>query len=323
MSENESTRIKELIATVYPHRWRLFAAVMVVFAAMPFLVSQSTVVTLSLVFIYGILAFSAIVPIGYANQLILCQGAFFGVGAYSFVLLTTSGVPSWVSIPAAVLTTTAVALMLALPALRAKGIYLGILTLVFNLIFVQVLIVFPDIFGGDQGLSSPDLYLPEALVSVVPRTVIYYYLTMIFYLVIFLGFHRLLDGEIGWSLLSLKEETYVAESIGVNTRKYRMLSFAFAGSVGGIGGAIYAPVTGYISPGTFDLDATIDIILAGVLGGISVLEGALLGAFVVRYLPEALAVVDQYRMVLFGLLLIAILIYLPEGVGGYIKEKLR
>jgi len=304
--------------------WRsLLGAALFGAFAMPFVVSRSTLVTLSLVFVYGLLAFSAIVPIGYANQLILCQGAFFGVGAYSFVLLTSGGVPSWLSIPLATGVTVVVALLLSVPALRSKGIYLGILTLIFNLIFVLILVIFPGVFGGDKGLVSPDLYVPEAVLAVVPQTVLYYYLALVFYVLSVVGFRRVLDGAVGWAFFALHEDHTVPESIGVDTRRYRMLSFALAGAAGGLGGAIYAPINGFVSPGRFDLDGTVDIILAAVLGGTTVLEGGVFGAFIVRYLPAVLGVLEEFRMVVFGVLLILLLVYLPEGIGGYVRRRLR
>lgn len=323
MRDAVSRRVDAGIDRLGRYRRPLVALALLAALLAPFVVSRPVIVTLSLVFIYGLLAFSAIVPIGYANQLILCQGAFFGVGAYSFVLLTNAGMPSWLSVPAAVAVTVAVALLLAIPALRASGIYLGIITLIFNLIFVLILVIFPNVFGGDQGLVSQNLYFPEALLAVVPREVVYYYLALAVYAGTLLGFRRLLDGAVGWAFLSLGEDVAVPESIGIDTRRYRMLSFALAGAAGGLGGGIYAPINGFISPSTFDLDTTIDIILAGVLGGISVLEGGLFGALVVRYLPEVLGFVEEFRMVIFGLLLVLLLIYLPEGVGGYLRDHRR
>jgi len=323
MRDSISNHVAASVSRLGKYRQPLLALALVAALAAPFVVPRSGIVTLSLVFIYGLLAFSAIVPIGYANQLILCQGAFFGIGAYSFVLLTNAGLPSWLSVPAAATMTVIVALLLALPALRASGIYLGIITLIFNLIFVLVVATYPELFGGDQGLVSRDLYVPDALLAVIPREVIYYYLSLFVYVATLLGFRRLLDGAVGWAFLSLGDDIAVPESIGINTRRYRMLSFALAGAAGGLGGGIYAPINGFVSPGTFDLDATIDIILAGVLGGITVLEGGLLGAILVRYLPEVLGLVQEFRMVIFGLLLVLLLIYLPEGIGGYFRDNLR
>jgi len=323
MRDSISNRIGANVDRLNRYRRPLSALAVLAALLAPFVISRSGIVTLSLVFIYGLLAFSAIVPIGYANQLILCQGAFFGVGAYSFVLLTNAGLPSWLSVPTATMVTVVVALLLALPALRASGIYLGIITLIFNLIFVLILVIFPELFGGDQGLVSQDLYVPETLLAVVPREVVYYYLSLVVYIVALLGFRRLLNGAVGWAFLSLGEDIAIPESIGINTRRYRMLSFAIAGAAAGLGGGIYAPINGFVSPSTFDLDTTIDIILAGVLGGITVLEGGLFGAMIVRYLPEVLGFIEDFRMVVFGLLLVLLLIYLPDGVGGYLRDHLR
>jgi branched-chain amino acid transport system permease protein len=302
---------------------RLIAALALLGLAMPFVVQSSTIFVLSVMFIYGILAFSAIVPIGYANQLVLSQGAFFGIGAYTFVLLTASTpLPSWISVVVATVVTAVVALLLGVPAIRAGGIYLGIITLAFNEMFVIMLDLLPGIFGGSKGLSSPSLAF-LGLSDAIPSEVVYYYLGFIAFGGTLYLVSQILNSETGWALLALQEDVRVAESIGINTRRYRLLSFTFTGALCGFAGGLFAPLTGYISPSMFNLHTTIDIILAGVAGGISVPAGSILGGFIVVFVPEYLRFLSEVRFVVYGLFLVVLLIYLPNGIGGWLQSKLE
>lgn len=289
---------------------------------LPLLVRSSTIYVLSLVFIYGILAFSAIIPIGYGGQLVLSQGAFFGIGAYTYVkLVGTTPTPSWIAVVVGTLLTAVVAYVLGLPAIRAGGIYLGIITLAFNEMFVLSLDLFQEFFGGSQGLPSPDLLFPAGLTALVPIDALYYYLAAVAFVGCLYSVIRLLNSEIGWAFLAIREDLTTAESLGIDTRKYRLLSFSLSGVFCGFAGTLFAPITGYISPTMFNLQTTIDIILAGVAGGISLPAGSILGALIVVYVPENLRFLADIRFLVYGIFLVLLLIYVPEGIGGWVKER--
>jgi branched-chain amino acid transport system permease protein len=309
------------VAAADRHRSRLVAGLLAVALVLPVVVSSSLLYDLTVVFVYGLLAFAAVVPIGYAGQLILSQGAFFGVGAYTFVTLANAGVPGVVAVAVAVALTAAVAYVLGRPATRASGIYLGIITLAFNELFVIALDLFPSFTGGSTGLSSPALF-PSPVVDLLPEELLYYYLLVAVYGATLVGVRHLLGSETGWAFLAIKENRTVAESIGVDTAKYRLLSFTLSGAICGLAGGLFAPLTGYLSPTVFDLHTSINIILAGLLGGLTVASGTLLGAGVVILVPRFLRAISDVRLVLYGTLLILLLVYLPQGIGGWIQERL-
>jgi branched-chain amino acid transport system permease protein len=309
------------VAAADRHRSRLVAGLLAVALVLPVVVSSSMLYDLTVVFVYGLLAFAAVIPIGYAGQLILSQGAFFGVGAYTFVTLANAGVPGVLAVAVAVALTAAVAYVLGRPATRASGIYLGIITLAFNELFVIALDLFPSFTGGSTGLSSPALF-PSPVVDLLPEELLYYYLLVAVYGATLVGVRHLLGSETGWAFLAIKENRTVAESIGVDTAKYRLLSFTLSGAICGLAGGLFAPLTGYLSPTVFDLHTSINIILAGLLGGLTVASGTLLGAGVVILVPRFLRAISDVRLVLYGTLLILLLVYLPQGIGGWIQERL-
>lgn len=166
------------------------------------------------------------------------------------------------------------------------------------------------------------LYFRELLRTVVPIDILYYYVTVFVFALGFYLLYSRLSAEFGWALLAIKEEPMAAESAGIDTRKYRLRSFTISGLVCGAAGAIYAPLNGYLSPATFNLGATIDIILAGVIGGITTPAGALIGGSIVIVLPEFLRFLSEVRMVVYGTLLILLLIYFPEGAGSWLRKVL-
>ncbi|RQG86711.1 branched-chain amino acid ABC transporter permease [Natrarchaeobius halalkaliphilus] len=314
--------VKSVMNQVQPYSKELIIISALISAVLPFIVTSSTLFDLKIMLIFAILAFAVILPIGYTGQLILSQGAFFGIGAYSFVLLVSRGVPSIVGVVVAVTLTALVAYLLGKPATRAHGIYLGIITLAFNMLFVIALEIFSNVTGGNVGLTSPDL-LPEVVTGALPEDVLLYYIVLVTYIGVFLFFSRILDSEIGSAFLAIKEDTVVAESIGIDSHRYRLHSFTLSGAVCGLAGGLFAPVNGFVSPPVFDLDTTIEIILAGVAGGLSIPFGSIFGASIVVLLPEYLRAIEQYRLIVYGVLIILILAYLPQGVGGWLQEQWR
>ncbi len=286
------------------------------------MLESSLLFDLTLVFLYAVLAFAAIVPIGYAGQLILSQGAFFGIGAYSFIKLTTAGIPAVVAIPLSVGITAGAAYVLGWPATRASGIYLGIITLAFNELFVIALNLFSEFTGGSTGLESPSLF-PTALTRVVPADHLYYYLVVTVFVLSYLSFRHVLGSKFGWAFRSIKEDITVAESVGIDSHRYRLLSFTVAGATCGLAGSLYAPLTGYISPTMFNLHTSINIILAGMIGGLNLPLGSIFGSPVVVLVPNALRFSSDGRLIIYGTLLIVVLIYLPQGIGGWITDRLR
>jgi len=320
MSAIEVT-VERAASVARSYRRTLLGALALMLLVWPFVLQSSMLGNVTLVFVFGLLAFSAIVPIGFAGQLILSQGAFFGIGAYTFVKLTAAGLPGIAAVPVAVVVTAGTAYVLGWPATRASGIYLGIITLAFNELFVIALNLFPAFTGGSTGIRSPQL-LPDAVYDVVPSEVVYYYLLLVAFVLVYLGFRRLLGSRIGWAFLSIKENKTVAESIGIDAHRYRLLSFTIAGATCGLAGSLYAPLTGYISPTVFNLSTSIDIILAGIIGGLLVPIGSIFGAAVVVLLPDLLRFISDFRLTVFGVLLIVVLIYLPEGIGGWLRDRL-
>lgn len=266
------------------------------------------------IFIYTILALSAIIAIGHSGQLILCQGAFWGMGAYGFALLGRLGLQGWVAIPLAVAITGALGLLIALPALRTRGIYLGIVTLAFGIVFQLWIINADKLTGGTAGMYIERL--PGFLGLRFQTEFAYYWLALGAMVGCLVGCDLLLQSRVGIAFQCLKQNETAARTLGVNATRYRLFVFAVAAALGGIAGALFAPFSGFASPSLFGFDSTLAIILSAVLGGIYRLSGAIIGATVLVILPEALRMLAAYRVTAYGLILILILLFLPNGISS-------
>lgn len=296
------------------------ALYVVVSIVLPFVVSSSALEQFSLTLLFAIFGISVVISIGYSGQLVLSHAAFVGIGAYTFVKLTAGGLPSWASVVVATAFATAMAGLLGVTALRASGIYLGIITLAFTRLFNILLTLFPTALGGSAGLSSPQLNFGP-IVGPIPRYVLGFWTAAIAFGIAFVAARRLLNSPYGWAFQSLHQENTVSESIGINTSLMRTFAFAITGAVAGFGGALYAPILGYISPTLFNLDVGVLIIMVAVVGGMVALEGSLVGGAFVIFVPDLLRDLQNYNKVIFGIILILFVIFLPGGVGGLLRDR--
>lgn len=266
------------------------------------------------IFLYTLLALSVILAIGYSGQLILCQGAFWGMGTYGFALLVKAGVPGWLAIVPAVALTGALGLLIALPALRTRGIYLGIVTLAFGIVFQLWVINADSLTGGTAGMYIDRL--PAVLGLSFQSELGYYWLALAAMIGCLIACDFLLQSRVGIAFQCLKQNETAARALGVNAGRYRLLVFVVAACLGGVAGALFAPFNGYASPSLFGFDSTLAIILSGVLGGLYRIWGAPLGAALLVVLPETLSGLAGYRVTVYGLVLMLILLFLPNGLSS-------
>ncbi|HWB46576.1 MAG TPA: ATP-binding cassette domain-containing protein, partial [Hyphomicrobiaceae bacterium] len=264
---------------------------------------------------------------GLAGQLSLCQGAFFGIGAYACALLVMrAGLSFWLALPLAALGAAAVAVLISVPALRLRGHYLAMLTLAFAVIVAQVLTNWVGLTRGPSGLINipwPDpINLGVASVKIASRDS--YYVFIVLAVVVMAGFAWAIQhSRLGMSLTAIREDEVAADIMGINTRLCKMIAFGLSGFFGAIAGGIYAHYAKILTPEEFGILQSVNILLMLVIGGAGTVAGAITGAAVFTVLPEALRVFVDYRMIVFGLLLIIVIIYFPNGIAGTIHGWVR
>ncbi len=265
--------------------------------------------------LYIILGLGLNVVVGFAGLLDLGYVAFYAIGAYTFGLLAGGHfnihLSFWLILPIAALLAALAGILLGLPVLRMRGDYLAIVTLGFGEIIRLLATNLIGLTNGSQGLyklDSPSLFGFE----LKSGTHFYYTIFLILLIIIFFTY-RLDRSRIGRAWIAIREDEDVAQMMGVNTTFYKLLAFAIGATIGGLGGSVFAAWQGSIFPDNFNLFVSINVLCLIIIGGMGSIPGVIIGAFALIALPDILREFANYRLLLFGLLLVIMMIARPEG----------
>ena len=280
--------------------------------------------------LYALLALGLNIIVGFAGLLHLGYAAFFAIGAYTYGLLNVHlGVPFWAGLPIATVVAGGCGVALGIPAVRVRGDYLAIVTLGFGEI---VRITFTNLerwTGGPNGLlgiDHPVLWIPgqgrwDFGVASAP----YYYLLVLMVAGVAVVCTRLGRSRIGRAWAAIREDELAASCAGINTFHLKLLAQGCGASIAGAAGAIFAAKQGTITPDSFDFMLSVMLVAMIVLGGLGSVGGAIVGALVLGTLPEWLRGLEQSRMLVFGVVMIAMMRLRPQGLLGtaQIRQELR
>ncbi len=265
--------------------------------------------------IYVLIALGLNVVVGEAGLLDLGYVAFFAIGGYAMALLgTETGIPFFLILPLGILASMVGGLVLGTPTLRLRGDYLAIVTLGFGEI-IRIIARNTDAIGGPRGINQiphpPDVGgLTFGVIDPKP----YYWLLLVVIIVVALLVRNLQRSRVGRAWTAIREDEDAAELMGVPTFKYKLWAFAIGAGIGGSGGVIYASKVISITPDNFLFILSILFLSAVVLGGSGNMPGVVLGAVVVAYLPERFRGFAEYRVLVFGAVLVAMMIFRPQGL---------
>ena len=254
-----------------------------------------------------IMAVSLNLVCGFMGQLALGHAGFMSVGAYAAALFTMHcGLPEAVAFPLGLLVGGIVAaivgFLIGIPALRMRGDYLAIITLGFGEIIRVVANALP-ITGGAKGLSG------------IPASTNFSWAYWVMILSVFVIF-AFIKSRHGRAVLSIREDEIAAEASGIRTTYYKMMAFVLAAFFAGIAGGLYAHHVGVLSPTKFDFNYSVEFLVMVVLGGMGSITGSIIAAIVLTILPEALRGFEDYRMLLYSLVLIVMMLFRPTGLLG-------
>ena len=296
--------------------------------------------------LYIMLALGLNIVVGFAGLLDLGYIAFYAVGAYLYALLASPhfGIhwPAWAILPLGATVAGLFGVLLGAPTLRLRGDYLAIVTLGFGeiiRIFLNNLNAPVNITNGPKGIARIDaiaLFGQPLSKSVeiagitFTGVMLYYYLFVVLALVVVFVGIRLQDSRIGRAWMAIREDEVAAKACGINTRNVKLLAFAMGASFGGVAGGLFAGFQEFVSPESFGLMESIMVLCMVVLGGMGHIPGVILGGLMLTVLPEAfrhgagpiqqalfgkvLLDPEALRMLLFGLALIAVMLYRPAGL---------
>jgi len=259
------------------------------------------IITLALINI--ILAVSLNLIVGFTGQLCLGHAGFMSIGAYvSAVLTQKAGMPFIVSIFIAAIIACVFAALIGYPTLKLTGDYFAITTLAFCEI-IRIIIMNIDLVGGARGFTG------------IPRET-NFTLAFLFMVVTVIVIYNIIHSSQGRAMLSVRENEIAAESMGINAFKYKMIAFIIAAFFAGLAGGLYAHYMGYIQPASFDFNKSIDYLTFVVFGGMGSLSGSIIATIVLTFLPELLRGLGEFRMLIYPLALIILMIFRPQGLLG-------
>lgn len=260
--------------------------------------------------------------IGLSGQVSLGHSAFFGIGAYTAGLLCTKlGVPAWITILAGVVLSILVGALLGLPAARLKGPYLTMTTLAFTQLFTLLMTNLTDITNGPIGVINIG---PLNLFGIAFNTKYkMYLLTLAFALLAIVVFNHMKNGPLGRAWQAMGNSRIAAEAMGINPVRYNILAFAICSGFAGLAGALYAYYNTYISPDQFNLNLSFTIVQVLVIGGRGSVLGTLIAAFIQTFVPEWLRPLEDWRYIIFAVMLIVTVLFAPSGCVGLIEKAKR
>ena len=301
-----------------------YGALLLLLLAAPWIFAEYWLAQLTLVLIYSIAGLGLMLLAGFTGLFSMGHAAFLGVGAYTHAVLTNQGVPFPIALTGAAGLSALVGILVGLPALRVKGIYLGIATLSFGFIVEEVLARWESVTGGNSGIH---IKKPNMFGWVLESGDQFYFLCLLITVVATLAILNLLRSPTGRAFVAIRDSEISAQSMGIHLAYYKTLSFSLSAALAGVAGALYAHNLQFISPDQFNILQSIDLLLMIVIGGVGAVHGAFLGAIFLISMPQIISMIKDYlptavgqapglQAFVYGAVLIAFVLFEPMGLYG-------
>ena len=301
-----------------------YSVMLLALLAAPWVIDEYWLAQLTFILIYAIAGLGLMLLAGFTGQFSIGHAAFLGVGAYTQAVFTTMGVPFPFALALAAGIAASVGVVVALPALRLKGIYLGIATMAFGFIVEEVFARWESVTHGNSGMSVKS---PEMFGWQLGSSTEFYLLCLVITVAATLGILNLLRSSTGRAFVAIRDSEISAQSMGINLARYKTLSFAISAALAGVAGALYAHKLRFISPEQFNILQSIDLLLMVVIGGLGSVHGAFLGAIFLISMPQIIAQSKDHlpafigqapglQGLVYGLVLIAFVLFEPMGLYG-------
>lgn len=324
-SETESvSRIHSIIEN--PKQRNILVAVLLGAAIVfPFIFDTYQTNIMITALMYVVLGLGLNIVVGMAGLLDLGFVAFYAVGAYSYALLNHHfGLGFWAVLPIGGCLAALAGLILGFPVLRLRGDYLAIVTLGFGEIIRLVLENWNEFSMGPSGISNiarPGFFGIEMSLN---GSILYlYYIMIVFMIITIFVVNRLQDSRLGRAWIALREDEIACQAMGIDKRKTKLVAFSLGAFWAGIVGVIFAAKTTFINPASFTFLESAIILSIVVLGGMGSIVGVIMGAFVLILLPEYLRAFSEYRMLAFGGILVAMMVFRPQGLISNIRRTYK
>jgi branched-chain amino acid transport system permease protein len=286
--------------------------------ALPFLLKSFGIYLISMWAVLTIAAIGLNLTLGYAGQISLAQGAFVGIGAYCVALLTPEGFPYALAFVGAGLLCFAIGWLLGYPALRVQHHYLAFVTLAFTTLVFLLLRNEEWLTNGIYGINA--IPRPTFFGWSTASALNFYFFCLGTLIAISLAVWWMLRSPWGRAFVALRENPIRALSLGVDTRRYTLMAFAIGSSLGGLSGALYAPLVQFIEPSSFALGLSFNLLMMVIVGGSGCFFGPFVGALVAVLLPEWMRIAQGYYLILYASIVMLLMAFCPSGVIGLMER---
>ncbi len=283
----------------------------------PYYLNVANIIGLNAIIVVGLTLL-----IGYAGQVSLGHAAFYGLGAYISAILTVShGLNPWLALIMATLITSCIAVIIGIPTLKLQGHYLVMATLGFNLIANIIIVQWDSVTGGPSGFPGvPPLSVGSLSFDTDGKM---YFLIWSFLFIVILLSLNLANSRVGRGLKALHAGESAANCVGIPTSAYKVKMFIFSAALASLAGSLYAHYLSFVSPKTFDIFFSVELVTMVIVGGMGSIWGGLFGTGFLTSLPNVLHYVDEYKDIIYGLILVLILIFVPEGLLVSASRRFR
>jgi branched-chain amino acid transport system permease protein len=294
----------------------------VIFAvAAPFFLMPYGIYLISMWAVLTVAAIGLNLTLGYAGQVSLSQGAFVGIGAYCTALLMHAGWPYPAAFVASGLLCFAIGWVLGYPALRVQHHYLAFVTLAFTTLVYLVLRNEQWLTNGNYGISG--IARPTLFGWSTTPSIDFYFFSLGVLAILAAGTWWMLRSPWGRAFIALRENPLRALSLGLDTRRYTLMAFAIGSSLGGLAGALYAPLVQFIEPNSFTLDLSFNLLLMVIVGGSGYFFGPFVGALIAVLLPEWLRITQGYYLMVYAATIMLMMAFCPTGMLGMIERAIK
>jgi branched-chain amino acid transport system permease protein len=255
----------------------------------------------------------------------LAHGAFFGIGAYTSTLIVMRlGASFWLALPIAALIAAIVSFLLGLLTLKLKGIYFALATFAFNEICRMLFIGWVSLFGGPGGIPRipppPSIDLFGVVNLNFDSKFDYFYIVAVLLIITLFISVQLYKSKTRLFFIAIEEGELLTSCLGIDTMKFKIFAFMLGSIIAGIAGSTYAHYFNFISPQDFSFWTSVDALVFTVVGGVGTIAGPILGSIVLTVIPEVLRFAVEYQTLLYGLVLILALLFMPRGIMGIFQK---
>jgi branched-chain amino acid transport system permease protein len=302
--------------------WVYFIFLLIILALPWVLKGRYGIYLATMVGIFVILVISLNLVVGYTGQISLAHGAFYGIGAYICGILQVRGIlPFWPALVVAIVATGILGILVGIPMLRTRGPYFAIGSMCLGIIVSLVLLNWQSLTGGTSlgGIPGPGQLKIGGWVIDFLSNKVYYYFVLIFVVLTIFIVNRLIYSRVGRAFMAIREEEELAEAIGVNPMRFKVLSFAIGAMLAALAGSLYAGYMGAIDPDIASVGMSFNLLVMVLVGGSGTMAGSVIGTVLLWMIPEWLQAAQQYRPLIFGFILLLIIIFMPRGIVGWLR----